>query len=72
MCQVTISEAENNLSGLIEAALAGEEVIIIQGERALVKLVAVSMQRQQRRIGGAEGIVLFIADDFDAPLGEFE
>jgi hypothetical protein len=30
------------------------------------------MQRQQRRIGGAEGIVLFIADDFDAPLGEFE
>jgi len=49
--------------------LAGEEVIIVQSERPLVKLVAVSEQRHQRRIGGAEGVVLFMADDFDAPLG---
>ncbi|MFZ2359267.1 MAG: type II toxin-antitoxin system prevent-host-death family antitoxin [Anaerolineae bacterium] len=60
------------MSQLIEAALAGEEVIIIQGERPLVKLVAVPEQRRQRRIGGAEGVILFIADDFDAPLEEFE
>jgi len=69
MRQVTINEAENNLSRLIEATLAGEEVIIVQSERPLVKLVAVSEQRHQRRIGGAEGVVLFMADDFDAPLG---
>ena len=71
MRQVTISEAANNLSGLIEAALAGEDVIIVHGERSLVKLVAVSEQRHQRRIGGAEGVILFMADDFDAPLDDF-
>jgi len=27
--------------------------------------------RQQRRIGGAEGVVLFMADDFNAPLEDF-
>jgi antitoxin (DNA-binding transcriptional repressor) of toxin-antitoxin stability system len=71
MRQVTISEAQNSLSRLVEAALAGEEVIIVEGDHSLVRLVAVSEQHDQRRIGGAEGVVLFIAEDFDAPLEEF-
>jgi antitoxin (DNA-binding transcriptional repressor) of toxin-antitoxin stability system len=71
MHQVTIHEAKTNLSRLIQAALAGEEVVIAKGKQPLVKLVVVPELRQQRRIGGAEGIVLFMADDFDAPLEDF-
>ena len=71
MHQVTIHEAKTNLSRLIQAALAGEEVVIAKGKHPLVKLVVVSEARQQRRIGGAEGVVLFMADDFNAPLEDF-
>ncbi len=71
MQQVTIHEAKTNLSRLIQAALAGEEVVIAKGKQPLVKLVVVPELRQQRRIGGAEGIVLYMADDFDAPLEDF-
>jgi antitoxin (DNA-binding transcriptional repressor) of toxin-antitoxin stability system len=71
MHQVTIHEAKTNLSRLIQAALAGEEVVIAKGKQPLVKLVVVPELRQQRRIGGAEGIVLYMADDFDAPLEDF-
>lgn len=68
---VTIHEAKTNLSRLIQAALAGEEVVIAKGKHPLVKLVVVPELRQQRRIGGAEGIVRYMADDFDAPLEDF-
>ncbi|MBE2235187.1 MAG: type II toxin-antitoxin system Phd/YefM family antitoxin [Anaerolinea sp.] len=72
MHQVTIHEAKTNLSRLIQAALAGEEVIIAKGKQPLVKLVVVPEARPQRRIGGAEGMVQFMADDFNAPLEDLE
>lgn len=71
MHQVTIHEAKTNLSRLIQAALAGEEVVIAKGKQPLVKLVAVPELRKQRRVGGAEGVVIAMADDFDAPLDDF-
>jgi prevent-host-death family protein len=71
MRQVTIHEAEIHLSRLIQEVLAGEEVFITQQDQPVVKLVAVAEHRQPRRIGGAEGVILFMADDFDAPLDDF-
>jgi antitoxin (DNA-binding transcriptional repressor) of toxin-antitoxin stability system len=71
MTQVTIHEAKTHLSKLIQQALAGEEIIIAKGQRPLVKLVALPEARQQRRIGHAKGVILFMADDFDDPLPEF-
>jgi antitoxin (DNA-binding transcriptional repressor) of toxin-antitoxin stability system len=72
MHQITIHQAKTHLSRLIQAALAGEEVVIAKGKQPLVKRVVVPKLRQQRRIGGAEGVVLFIADDFDAPLQDLQ
>ena len=72
MHQVTIHEAKAHLSRLIEEALAGEEVIIAKGKQPVVRLVAVPEVRQQRRLGGAKGMVLSMADDFDAPLEDLE
>jgi prevent-host-death family protein len=72
MTQVTIHEAKTHLSRLIKQVLAGEEIIIAKGKRPVVKLVALPEARQQRRIGGAKEAIKFIADDFDAPLADFE
>ena len=71
MIQVTIHEAKTQLSKLIQQALAGEEIIIAKGRQPLVKLVALPEARPQRRIGGAQGVIHAMADDFDKPLSEF-
>ena len=72
MTQVTIKEAKTHLSKLIQQAIEGEEVIIAKGQQPLVKLVALPEAPQQRRIGNAEGVIVYMADDFDEPLPEFE
>lgn len=40
--QFTIHAAKTNLSKLIEAALAGEEVVIANGKRPVVRIVPVA------------------------------
>jgi antitoxin (DNA-binding transcriptional repressor) of toxin-antitoxin stability system len=47
--QVTVHAAKTNLSKLIEAALAGEDVVIARGSKAVVRLVPVT--RETFKIG---------------------
>ena len=70
--QFTVHEAKTNLSKLIRLALAGEEIIIARGDVPVVKLTPIEEEKPQRRIGGAKGFIRYMADDFDAPLEEFE
>lgn len=70
--QYTIHEAKTHLSKLIKRAVAGEEIIIAKGKTPLVKLVVVAPKARGRRMGGAQDLVEFISDDFDAPLEEFD
>ena len=67
MHQVTLEEAGPRLSELIQEAQAGEEVVITQGNDALVKLVPI---KPRRKLGTATGQV-WMAEDFDAPLEDF-
>ena len=41
MQQVTVHAAKTNLSKLIDAAMAGEEIIIAKGSKPVVRLVAI-------------------------------
>lgn len=68
--QVTVHAAKTNLSKLIEAALAGEEVVIAKGRRPVVKLVPIA--RAKFRIGILKGKVTGPGPDFFEPLGEDE
>ncbi len=68
--QVNIHEAKSQLSKLIKAALAGEEVIIANGNRPVVKLVPVSASGF--RLGGLVGKVAPPPDSFFDPLSEEE
>ena len=69
MVQVTIEDAQSRLGELIASGIPGEEIGIIQGSRLVAKLVPlVSDDAPGSSFGSAKDSILFIADDFDAPL----
>lgn len=71
MYQVNIHEAKTNLSKLIKKVVNGEEVIIAKGNKPIVKMVYIEENRPKRKLGTAKGRIK-IAEDFDAPLNDFE
>lgn len=71
MHQVNIHEAKTQLSRLIQEALDGAEVVIARDNVPLVRLVVLPEARPERRIGGAKGMLLSMAPDFDAALDDF-
>jgi len=70
--QVNIHEAKTQLSKLIQAAVNGKQVIIARGNKPIVRLEVLPEARSHRKIGNAEGLILFMADDFDEPLNDFK
>lgn len=71
MSQVNLHFAKTHLSRLIQQALSGEEVILARAGTPLVRLVPVDGPVPERTLGLDAGKIV-IADDFDAPLPEFE
>ena len=67
----TIHDAKTNLSKLIKEALSGEDVVIAKGQTPLVRLVVIDGAKAKRTTGTAKGKIR-IAENFDAPLPEFE
>jgi prevent-host-death family protein len=71
MNPVTIAEAAEKLSDLIDAALRGEEVIITK-DGSVVKLIPDNpVKRYPAKAGSAKGMV-WMSDDFDEPLEDFK
>ncbi len=68
----TIHQAKTHLSKLIRKALDGEEVIIANRDKPLVRLESVAKTGQKRSLGWAKGIATYMADDFNDDLPEFE
>lgn len=71
MHQVNIHQAKTQLSRLIQEALDGTEVVIARDNKPVVRLEVLPEARAERRIGGAKGMLLSMAPDFDAPLDDF-
>jgi len=61
-----IYEAKTNLSDLVERASKGEEIIIAKAGKPKARLVPLA-PNVKRKPGGWKGLI-WIADDFDAPL----
>jgi prevent-host-death family protein len=68
MTQATIHQAKTHLSKLIRKALDGEEVIIANRDKPLVRLEAIRQKKTTRKLGLGKGLVTYIAPDFDEPL----
>jgi len=71
MKSVTIHAAKTNLSRLIEAACAGEDVVIARGKIPVVRLVPVDARKPKRRFGSMRGRATLTAAFFE-PLSEEE
>lgn len=68
---VNIHAAKTHLSRLVERVEAGEEVVIARAGRPVARLVPYRAARSPRIPGQWAGKV-WIADDFDDPIPEFE
>jgi len=64
-----IREAKTDLSRLIERALAGDEVIIVEGGMPLVRLTPIEPVRPA--LGSAKGQIV-LKPGWDAPLTDAE
>lgn len=76
MIHVQIDDAKTQLPDLIDAAVRGETVLIETGNGEqgthVVRLVAVPQQtHRKRKAGSAKGLIIHMAEDFDAPLEDF-
>jgi prevent-host-death family protein len=71
MLRVTLAEASAQLAQLVEAALQGEEIVIVRDEQPAVKLMPMLPVKRHRKPGSAKGLIT-ISDDFDAPLEDFK
>jgi antitoxin (DNA-binding transcriptional repressor) of toxin-antitoxin stability system len=63
--QVSLTEAAASLSDLVQAAIDGEEVILLNGDRPAIKLVPIESVKPRPKF--AKGLV-WMSDDFDEPL----
>ncbi|MDB9375420.1 type II toxin-antitoxin system Phd/YefM family antitoxin [Nodularia sphaerocarpa] len=71
MQQISLHEASQKLPELIEAALSGEEIIIIKENQPVIKLIPVIPVKRRRQPGSAKGLIT-LSEDFDAPLEDFQ
>jgi prevent-host-death family protein len=70
MARYNIAKAKARLSELVDKAMAGEEVIIARDNKPLLKLVPVNDRSKPLKPGSARGQI-WMAEDFDAPLDDF-
>jgi antitoxin (DNA-binding transcriptional repressor) of toxin-antitoxin stability system len=70
MTLVSVREAETRLASLIRAARQGEDVIIMEDDEPIARIVSVNGANpvQVRRRAGSGKSVFRMAPDFDAPL----
>lgn len=68
---VKVHQAKTQLSKLIAAALAGEEVVIARGSEPVVKLIPVAPSPGKRQFGRYKGL-FELTDAFFEPLPEEE
>ena len=71
MATVTIEEAQAHLSELIDKMRPGEELVITRNAEPVAKLVAASPM-PPRQPGLLKDKILYMAEDFDAPLEDFK
>ncbi len=73
MTVVNMGSAKSQLSQLVARAEAGEDIVIARDGKPAVRLAPVQPKGTwTQRIEGALAGQIWMSDDFDAPLPEFE
>jgi len=69
--QVSLEQAQTQFPLLIQQAINGHEIVIMQHNIPVVKLVSIPKSKPRAQFGSAKGLIT-ISDDFDAPLEDFK
>ena len=69
MRTVNMHDAKTHLSRLVDAASAGEEILLAKSGKPVARLGPLKATRKPRRLGALAGRFT-VPDDFDAPLPE--
>ena len=70
---VTLQQAQAQLPQLLKRMVPGEELFIEQDNQRVARLIVeVALSPAARVAGQGQGQVVFMADDFDAPLDDFQ
>jgi antitoxin (DNA-binding transcriptional repressor) of toxin-antitoxin stability system len=73
MTTIPLEEAQAKLPELIDHLQPGEEVMIVRGETPVAKLIGeVHSSNKPRESGCLKNNILYMAEDFDAPLEDFK
>ncbi len=74
MSYVTIEDADSQLAQLVDQVSKGEEVIVVRNHAVVAKIVPMPAASEPRRggFGSAKDKLIYMADDFDAPLEDFK
>jgi antitoxin (DNA-binding transcriptional repressor) of toxin-antitoxin stability system len=64
---IDIRDGQPQLSDLLDLMAAGDEVLIVEGDRQLARLVPVPQDKKERVPDLTPGAI-WISDDFDDPL----
>lgn len=71
MSTITVEQAQQDLSALIDHLHPGETILITKNTKPVARLTAeLSQRRQPRRAGNCKGMMVIVADD-DEHLADF-
>ena len=70
---VTLQQAQAQLPQLLQRMVPGEELFIEQDNHRVARLIADADPSSVARVAGqGQGEVVFMADDFNSPLDDFQ
>ena len=75
MSQIMLEDTDSQLAQLIRQARAGEEVVIVHDSTPIAQIVPLpqaSPKLTRLGYGAGKDDILYMADDFDAPLKDFK
>lgn len=75
MTYVKIEDADSRFAQLVDQVTKGEEVVVTRGTTPIAKLVPMPSEAVGPRKGGfgsAKDKLIYMADDFNAPLDDFK
>ena len=70
MSHVPLDIAQKTLPQLIEEVKSGVHIVITKDEKPVAELSPIAKPKVKRAPGSAKGLI-WMADDFDAPLDDF-
>lgn len=73
MRQIVLDESTQDLLSLIEAALAGKEIIITKDDKPVVKLIPIPIENKSLHSkAGVAKVLVTTSDRFDRAIADFE